>query len=223
MIIDDKGLVISGRGRKFPGWKENFRRYFGERSKRAPEFKLIGLIWRLAKNLMKSTVDNRPVGRGIVDQNMRQKILEQQFRAANMKRIAMAEEQSMDAIHARRMQIWAKHAFVISFAAAIEQPIRAPRPHARPRRRQYRAPQFWFALFPASADARRNNVLPESCANQCTSARTSRASDQFALLKTIDSHGSNGAVKIDNSAIAKMKKAIGTTRRFANNEIGVTR
>ncbi len=35
----------------------------------------------------------------------------------------------MDAIHARRMQIWAKHAFVVSFAAAIKQPIRALRPH----------------------------------------------------------------------------------------------
>ena len=34
----------------------------------------------------------------------------------------------MDAIHARRMQIRAKHSSVISFAAAIKQPIRAARP-----------------------------------------------------------------------------------------------
>src|SRR6266487_1328572 len=34
----------------------------------------------------------------------------------------------MDAIYARRMEIWEKHAFVISFATAIKQPICALRP-----------------------------------------------------------------------------------------------
>ena len=46
------------------------------------------------------------------------------------------------------------------------------------------------------------------------------ASDQLALLKITASHGKSG---VERSAIARTKNAMGTTTRFANNEIGVTR
>src|SRR5438067_12473140 len=52
---------------------------------------------------------------------------------------------------------------------------------------------------------------------------TSVASAQLALLKTTASQGSNGVARMERSAIARTKNAIGTTTRFANNEIGVTR
>src|ERR1700730_12100938 len=52
---------------------------------------------------------------------------------------------------------------------------------------------------------------------------TSVASAQLALLKTTVSHGSTGAERSERSAMARTKNAMGTTTRFANNEIGVTR
>ena len=51
---------------------------------------------------------------------------------------------------------------------------------------------------------------------------TSRTKSQFALLKIIASPGSSGVERRDKSAIARMKKAIGTTIKFATKEIGVT-
>src|SRR5206468_3232752 len=52
---------------------------------------------------------------------------------------------------------------------------------------------------------------------------TSVASAQLALLKTTATHGSSGVAKSERSATASTKNAIGTTTRFANKEIGVTR
>src|SRR5437016_713401 len=52
---------------------------------------------------------------------------------------------------------------------------------------------------------------------------TNVASVQLALLKTTASQGSNGVERRERSAMARTKNAIGTTTRFANNEIGVTR
>src|SRR2546425_13179178 len=52
---------------------------------------------------------------------------------------------------------------------------------------------------------------------------TNVASAQLALLKTTASQGSNGVKRRERSAMARTKNAIGTTTRFANNEIGVTR
>src|SRR5262249_61150369 len=52
---------------------------------------------------------------------------------------------------------------------------------------------------------------------------TSVASAQLALLKTTASQGNNGVARRERSAMARTKNAIGTTTRFANNEIGVTR
>src|SRR6266404_5841612 len=52
---------------------------------------------------------------------------------------------------------------------------------------------------------------------------TALASDQFALLKMMDVAALTGAATIDNSAIAKIKNAIGTTSRFAHNARDVTR
>ena len=49
------------------------------------------------------------------------------------------------------------------------------------------------------------------------------ARKRFALLKIRETQGSNGAETMETSAIARMKNAIGTTTRFANNEIGVTK
>src|SRR5437867_10322902 len=52
---------------------------------------------------------------------------------------------------------------------------------------------------------------------------TNVASAQLALLKTTASQGNNGVERRERSAMARTKNAIGTTTRFANNEIGVTR
>src|SRR5439155_23701940 len=52
---------------------------------------------------------------------------------------------------------------------------------------------------------------------------TNVASAQLALLKTTASQGSNGVERRESSAMARTKNAIGTTTRFASNEIGVTR
>ena len=52
---------------------------------------------------------------------------------------------------------------------------------------------------------------------------TRLARHQFALLKAIESHGNNGAERSESIAIARMKKAIGTTTRFASSEMGATR
>src|SRR6266567_4854034 len=52
---------------------------------------------------------------------------------------------------------------------------------------------------------------------------TNVASAQLALLKTTASQGSNGVERRERSAMARTKNAMGTTTRFANNEIGVTR
>ena len=49
------------------------------------------------------------------------------------------------------------------------------------------------------------------------------ASNQLALLKTIDNHGRNDADAIDNKAMARMQNAIGTTTRLASNETGVAK
>ena len=52
---------------------------------------------------------------------------------------------------------------------------------------------------------------------------TSVASAQLALLKTTANQGTNGVARRERRAMARTKNAIGTTTRFANNEIGVTR
>src|SRR5207244_11154932 len=60
-------------------------------------------------------------------------------------------------------------------------------------------------------------------ANRGTKQSTSVASAQLALLKMTVSHGNRGADTSERSAMAITKNAMGTTTRFANNEIGVTR
>src|SRR6266540_6711581 len=52
---------------------------------------------------------------------------------------------------------------------------------------------------------------------------TSVASAQLALIKMTATHGSSGAERSERSAMARTKNAMGTTTRFASNEIGVTR
>src|SRR5215813_634032 len=61
------------------------------------------------------------------------------------------------------------------------------------------------------------------CASICTIPKTSFAKSQLALLKITASPVRSGVERRERSAIARMKKAIGTTIRFANKEIGVTR
>ena len=60
----------------------------------------------------------------------------QQFRRApDMERIAMSEQQAIEAVHPRGVQVFANYALVGPIAAAIEQPICALRPqmNSRPR------------------------------------------------------------------------------------------
>ena len=87
------------------------------------------------------------------------------------------------------------------------------------------APDFRSsALISSIGSARPVRVLEIDMAarhlgEQATAPRMILVSAQFALLKTTESQEENGAATSESSPPARTKKAIGTTTRFASNEI----
>src|SRR2546430_16885898 len=68
-------------------------------------------------------MNRRSIRRAIVDQDQRDKILEQRFGAANVERVAVSQKYTSQPIYARRMQIGTKHALVIAVTTTIKQPV----------------------------------------------------------------------------------------------------
>src|SRR5947207_14975304 len=68
-------------------------------------------------------MNRRSIRRAIVDQDQRDKILEERFGAANVERVTVSQKHSLQPIYARRMQIGTKYALVITATATIKQPV----------------------------------------------------------------------------------------------------
>src|SRR6266567_8105273 len=118
----------------------------------------------------------------------------------------MSEQQAIEPVHARGVQVFANYPLVGSIAAAVEQPICASRPqmNSRPcaevQHRDFRN----IVLGPM----RPFDVKwpPGTWANKWTIPRTSCAKNQLALLKMTAAHRSSGVTREERTAIARRKK-----------------
>src|SRR6266853_200198 len=81
------------------------------------------------------------IRRGIIDQTSTRKIAHEFRRAADMERVAVSKQQTINSVYSRPVQILANHTLITSLAPAIEKPIRVPCPQVNSRARaqiQYR-------------------------------------------------------------------------------------
>src|SRR6266480_2237945 len=139
-----------------------------------------------------------------------------------MKRVPVREQQAGEAVYPGPVQILTDDPLVSPLVTTVEQPVRASSLQVNgSSRADIEDGNLCDELF---GPMRMFHVKmpPGTCASNCTLPMTSCAKSQLALLKITATPGRNGAERRERSAIARMKKAIGTTIKFATKEIGVT-